>query len=107
MPLLAPIETTSGLSAELSFYGRSNSTPISLVKPIGKNLDDRSGNYEEHKVLIHDGRPPVDQFNPDREGFASMCQGADITNFMPPKRSQRNTIKRWRTSLERPRAPLK
>ena len=70
MSLLSPTESAARLSVELSFFEGNNSTPISLVKMVGKGLDEHTGTYVEHKVLIHDGHLQANQFNLDREGFA-------------------------------------
>ena len=81
MSLLSPTESAARLSVELSFFEGSNSTPISLVKMMGKGLDERTGTYAEHKVLVHDGRPRATQFNLDREGFAFLRHSAGVSDF--------------------------
>ena len=70
MSLLSPTERESKLSVKLSFFGGNNSTPIALVKMVGKGLDEHTGTYVEHKVLIHGGHLQENQFNLDRAGFA-------------------------------------
>ena len=70
MSLLRPIERASKFSVKLSFFKGNNSTPISLVKMMGKDLDEHTETYIEQKLLIHDGHLQANQFNLDRERFA-------------------------------------
>ena len=97
MALLSPTERASKLSVELSFFEGGSSTPISLVKLMGKGLDERSGSYEKHRVWIHDGRPRTNQFNLDREGFAFMHHSAVITDFYDDK----EVVERYYPTMER------
>ena len=76
-----PMKMLSNRHTKLSFFEESSSTPVSLVKPMGQGLDDYSGQYKKHKVLVHDGRKKADNFTLDTEGFAFMREESGVVDF--------------------------
>jgi len=57
------------LHATVQFSIDTGETPVAIVKEPGGGSDRRSGQYEEHKIIIRDARPITDRLDIDKQGF--------------------------------------
>jgi len=56
-------------------------TPVSVVAEMGKGSDQRQGKYEEHEIVIHNGRPIADTLDLDVQGFTFQTSPTAVQNF--------------------------
>jgi hypothetical protein len=55
--------------------------PISVVQEVGNGADERRGTYEEHDIVIHNGRPIIDTLDLDIQGFTFQPYETAVKDF--------------------------
>lgn len=73
--------TLESVTAPVQFAVDTGETPVALVKATGQGPDQRTGSFEHHDVVIHDGRPIADRLTLDREGFTLMRYDTAVKDF--------------------------
>ena len=81
MQNVAAENNIAGVNAELEFCRDNNTASVALVNSIGEGLDKRTGNFVRRDVFIRNGRLQANRFDLDREGFALMRQGTEVSDF--------------------------
>lgn len=74
----ASLET---VTASVQFTVDTGEAPVALVNQPGEAPDKRTGTFENHDILVYDGRPVADQFDLDREGFAFAKYDTAMVDF--------------------------
>ena len=70
------------IAATLNYLVDTGEKPVTYSNASGGNKDTgHTGQYEEHTVDIHNGRPGAAGFSLDREGFIFINHGTKVQNF--------------------------
>ncbi len=90
MDTIEPAVAPATLDVTLSYYAGDGASPISLVAPPG-GQDTRLGATasETHRVTLHNGRPLVDQFELERDGFRFVPHETKMTDFFDATQIER------------------
>lgn len=67
--------------ASVQFSVNTGETPVALVKEPGAGQDQRLGTFEQHDIMVHDGRPIADRLDLDRHGFILMRYPTAVKDF--------------------------
>ena len=70
-----------GVEATLNYLLDTGETPWTVAVPPGTPERGYSYSYEPHQVMIHDGRPLIDRFNLEREGFRFLRHDTAVRDF--------------------------
>lgn len=73
--------TLDSITGTVQFTLRDSETPIAKVHQPGAGPDDRTGDFEQHEILIHNGRPTADQLDLDREGYLLINHETAVKNL--------------------------
>ena len=71
----------SEVHSKAQFSVNDGQTPVALVKEVGHGSDRRTGTYEEHDIVIHNGRPIADTLDLDRQGFTFQSFPTAVKDF--------------------------
>lgn len=71
-------ETTAFVTAALTFFVDNGEKPVNYVTENGL---ERGGEYREHVLDLHDGRPVRDSVSLDREGFELLQHNTAVVDF--------------------------
>ncbi len=63
-------DTPATITAPAQFTVKSSEMPVAKVYVPGAGPDDRSGEFVEHDIVIHNGRPNADAYALDGDGFS-------------------------------------
>ncbi len=69
------------VKAKVQFCVNTGETPVSVVSAPGTEQQRQSGRFEEHEVVIHDGRKMADRLALDRDGFVLLRRPSAVTDF--------------------------
>lgn len=69
------------LKATVQFSVDNGEKPVAVVLEPGQGSDRRSGQYEDHEITIHDGRPLADALDLDRHGYLLDTYDTAVTDF--------------------------
>ena len=81
MDSIAERTTLDTVTAPVQFLIDTGETPVSKVQQPGEGQDERTGKFEYHDVVIHDGRPLADELDLDRHGFRLLRRDTAMTDF--------------------------
>lgn len=71
----------SEVHSKAQFSVNDGQTPVALVKEVGHGSDRRTGTYEEHDIIIHNGRPIADTLDLDKQGFIFQSYATAVKDF--------------------------
>jgi hypothetical protein len=71
----------SEVRARAQFTVDTGEAPVSVVQEVGNGADERRGTYEEHDIVIHNGRPIIDTLDLDVQGFAFQRYHTAVKDF--------------------------
>lgn len=78
---VAEIETGAFVEGRVNYVIDTGEKPVSDQPKPGTRAPQRSGRYEKHTVRVHDGRPRIDTFDLEREGFVLARSPTAVTDF--------------------------
>ena len=82
---MARVETqktsTDSIKASLNYLVDTGEKPVTYTAKPGSSPEQRSGRYEGHTVTIQDGRPMIDDFSLEREGFVFVNHETKVKDF--------------------------
>ncbi len=82
---MAPVErkkeSTDSIKASLNYLVATGEKPVTYSAKPGSTPEQRVGRYEAHTVTIQDGRPMIDRFSLDREGFVFIKHETKVKDF--------------------------
>ncbi len=82
MTQLAPQEAESGfVEANLVYTVDTGEKPVNETMPDGDMSRRMTGTFENHTMVIRDGRPLRDQFSLEETGFEFIDHATAVTNF--------------------------
>ncbi|MCZ6845618.1 MAG: CmcJ/NvfI family oxidoreductase [Alphaproteobacteria bacterium] len=86
MTQLAPQEAESGfVEANLVYTVDTGEKPVNETMPDGDMSRRNTGTFENHTMVIRDGRPLRDQFSLEETGFEFIDHATAVTNFYDPE----------------------
>ncbi|MFB3108280.1 MAG: CmcJ/NvfI family oxidoreductase [Candidatus Binatia bacterium] len=74
-------ESTDSIKASLNYLVDTGEKPVTYTAKPGSTPEQRSGSYEKHTVTIQNGRPIIDQFSLEREGFVFINHETKMKDF--------------------------
>ncbi len=74
-------ESTDSIKASLNYLVATGEKPVTYSAKPGSTPEQRVGRYEAHTVTIQDGRPMIDRFSLDREGFVFIKHETKVKDF--------------------------
>ena len=74
-------ESTDSIKASLNYLVDTGEKPVTYTAKPGSTPEQRSGSYEKHMVTIQNGRPIIDQFSLEREGFVFINHETKMKDF--------------------------
>jgi hypothetical protein len=74
-------ESTDSIRATLNYLVDTGEKPVTYTTKPGSTPEQRSGRYEAHTVTIQNGRPIIDQFSLEREGFVFVNHETKVKDF--------------------------
>jgi len=74
-------ESTDSIQATLNYLVDTGEKPVTYTAKPGSTPEQRSGRYQGHTVTIQDGRPVIDQFSLEREGFVFVNHETKVKDF--------------------------
>jgi hypothetical protein len=70
------------IQADLNYLVDTGDKPVTYSDALGGNKNTgHTGQYEPHKVTIHNGRPLIDRFSLDREGLIFITHQTKVRDF--------------------------
>lgn len=69
------------IEAAINYLGRSDVRPVTYIPRMGTDVTRRDGAIEEHRVTIRNGRPEIDDFTIEREGFVFVHRRSAVRDF--------------------------
>ncbi len=89
MASTAERSTRDQVTASVQFTVNTGETPVSLVKNPGEGVEDRTGTFEWHDIVVHDARSVADSFDLDGEGFVLMREPTAVEDFFDDEQVRR------------------
>jgi hypothetical protein len=75
-------EPLQSIQADLNYLVDTGEKPVTYSDALGGNKNTgHTGQYEAHKVTIHNGRPLIDRFSLDREGLMFITHETKVRDF--------------------------
>jgi hypothetical protein len=74
-------ESGNSVQAALNYLIDTGEKPVTYTTKPGTTPEQRSGSYEKHTVTIQNGRPIIDQFSLEREGFVFVNHETKVKDF--------------------------
>lgn len=74
-------ESTDSIKAFLNYLVDTGEKPVTHTTKPGTTPEQRTGKYEQRTVTIQDGRPLIDQFSLEREGFVFVNHETKVKDF--------------------------
>ncbi len=74
-------DSTDSIRASLNYLVDTGEKPVTYTVKPGTTPEQRTGRYEAHTVTIQDGRPMIDRFSLDREGFVFINHETKVKDF--------------------------
>jgi hypothetical protein len=78
---MASVLDRDTVKAKVQFAVKSSEPYVSLVQEMGAGPDKRSGVYQEHEIVVRNGRPDAGRYSLDREGFLLLRSGTAVKDF--------------------------
>jgi hypothetical protein len=78
---MASVLDRDTVKAKVQFAVKGSEPYVSLVKEAGAGPDRRAGVYQEHDIVIHNGRPDADRYSLDRDGFLFLRSDTAMKDF--------------------------
>lgn len=69
------------IEAAINYLGNSDARPVTYIPEAGTDTTRRDGRIEEHRVPIRNGRPRIDSFTIEREGFVFVHHRSAVRDF--------------------------
>lgn len=74
-------QSLDSVESTLMYLVDTGEKPVSFSNAPGTTPIQHKGEYEERKVTIHNGRPMIDRFSLDREGFIFIKHETKVADF--------------------------
>ncbi len=74
-------ESRNSVQASLNYLVDTGEKPVTYTTKPGTTPEQRTGKYEQRTVTIQDGRPLIDQFSLEREGFVFVNHETKVKDF--------------------------
>ena len=74
-------ESGNSVQAALNYLIDTGEKPVTYTTKPGTTPEQRSGSYEKHTITIQNGRPIIDQFSLEREGFVFINHETKMKDF--------------------------
>ena len=74
-------ESGNSVQASLNYLVDTGEKPVTHTTNPGTTPEQRTGKYEQRTVTIQDGRPLIDQFSLEREGFVFVNHETKVKDF--------------------------
>ena len=75
------VEALDFVEAPLNYLVDTGETPVTYASVAGGDVSRFGGTYTEHTVAIRNGRPLIDRFDLDREGFLLTHHDSAMSDF--------------------------
>ena len=67
--------------SKAQFSVNTGETPVAVVQEVGHGSDRRIGTYEDHEIVIRNGRPIAGTLDLDRQGFTFQRYETAVKDF--------------------------